>query len=77
MSLSHILTPLELAGLSAESRTKLDEALIEAYVQGADAEAMSTLTPLEFVRVRDDARRLLSRGQLGIPASRWFAARKE
>ena len=68
MSLHHILTPLELAGLSAESRTKLDEALIEAYVQGAYAEASRALTALELIKVRDEAESMLRRGQLGIPA---------
>lgn len=70
MSLTHILTPLELAGLSVESRTKLDEALIEAYVQGS--QYRRSATPLEREDATDDARVLLSRGQLGIPASRWF-----
>lgn len=33
--LSHVLTPLEVASLSPESKTKLVEALVRAYCQGA------------------------------------------
>lgn len=69
--MNHILTPLEWASLSPESKTKLVEALVRAFVQGQEAltrfqsKERWGLSPLQVEGACEEARRLLAEGTLG------------
>ena len=78
--LTMILTPLELASLSPESKAKLEAWGIECFVQGADQGArydgFGGLTSLERADAITQAETMIHDGHLGIPASQWFGRRQ-
>lgn len=74
--LDTILTPLEAASLSPESRARLQTWGIACYVQGVEACKGRALTGLEQADAETDAQALAQLGHLGVPASRWFSRRQ-
>jgi hypothetical protein len=72
--LNTILTPLELSSLSPESKAKLNDALVIAFVQGA--EWSGPIGALDRLAAERDGRVLLQDHHLGIPASQWFGRRQ-
>lgn len=68
----HLLTPIEAASLSQETKQRLNEALLLAFEQGAEARDSKPMLLEEERRIRAAAIEMLKDGHLGIPASKWF-----
>ena len=68
----HLLTPLEAASLSQESKQWFDEAMMVAFEQGAAARDPKPMMLEEERRIRAAAIEMLHDGHLGIPATKWF-----
>lgn len=68
----HLLTPLEAASLSPETKKALNEALLLAFEQGAAARDTKPMLLEDERRIRAAAIEMLNDGHLGVPATKWF-----
>lgn len=68
----HLLTPIEAASLSQETKQWLNEALMIAFEQGAEARSATPMLLEDERRIRAAAIEMLHDGHLGVPVTKWF-----